>query len=550
MVYIILILLIIAAVLTYIKFDLKKKKALRLETIRGFWGRPKDDYLNFDLIERYFLAADTNGYHRLTAQTIKDLDFNEVFGFIDRTTSRVGQQYLFDKFMHPDNDIGKLGKLNFDANFFSENLVVREQVQMELFRLNSNDAYFVTSLLRDKLLIRPRRYLLFFLSVISLVVLLTLSFKYPFLIIVSIVPITLNIFIHYWNKGNVLQFVTSFPQLALLINVCRNVSKLHLRFKDQAVEEAIFSLRYFRQKAKLLGFFKSQGIQDDLSQLMEYFIELLKAIFLVEVFTVFHLAKSAEGNRENILRLFRYVGEIDCAISVASLRAGPAKACVPEFIEGSKGLHATAIYHPLITNCVKNDIEVLSKGVLITGSNMAGKTSFLRTVILNSILAQTINTCFADRFRSPILKQFSSIRIEDNLFEAKSYYYEEVATLATLIHEVGSQYQNIFVLDEIFKGTNTIERIASAKAILSYLNDGKSMVFVSTHDLELCSMLKDEYDIYHFSETVEDNNLHFDYKLKPGQVNTRNAITLLELSDYPKQLTDEARHLARMLDRK
>ena len=99
---------------------------------------------------------------------------------------------------------------------------------------------------------------------------------------------------------------------------------------------------------------------------------------------------------------------------------------------------------------------------------MSGKSTFLRSLIINSILAQTIYTCFADEFTSPILKQFSSIRIDDDLFDGKSYYFQEVGIMATLLAQVDSADQNLFVLDEVFKGTNTIERIASAKAIFPF----------------------------------------------------------------------------------
>jgi len=162
-------------------------------------------------------------------------------------------------------------------------------------------------------------------------------------------------------------------------------------------------------------------------------------------------------------------------------------------------------------------------------------------------LAQTIYTVFADEFTSPILKQFSSIRIDDNLFEGKSYYFQEVNIMASLIAEAERPYQNLFVLDEVFKGTNTIERISAAKAILSYLNRNDNIVIVSTHDIELADMLNDEYDLYHFTETIENEELHFDHKIKAGPLRTRNAIKLLELSNYPADIINEARQISTTL---
>ena len=119
--------------------------------------------------------------------------------------------------------------------------------------------------------------------------------------------------------------------------------------------------------------------------------------------------------------------------------------------------------------------------------------------------------------------------------------------MASLLEKVESPHQNLFILDEVFKGTNTIERIASAKAILSYLNRKENIVVVSTHDIELADMLDNEYDLYHFTEIVENNELHFDHSIKAGQLRTRNAIKILELSNYPADIIREARQITTTL---
>lgn len=116
-----------------------------------------------------------------------------------------------------------------------------------------------------------------------------------------------------------------------------------------------------------------------------------------------------------------------------------------------------------------------------------------------------------------------------------------------LIREVVPAPQSFFILDEVFKGTNTVERIAAAKAILSYLNRYNNLVFVSTHDIELSAMLSDDYELYHFSESVIEGQLSFDHKLKPGQLTTRNAIKLLEIAGYPQEIIDEATDISSKL---
>ena len=116
--------------------------------------------------------------------------------------------------------------------------------------------------------------------------------------------------------------------------------------------------------------------------------------------------------------------------------------------------------------------------------------------------------------------------------------------MKSFVVEVARPQQNLFVLDEVFKGTNTIERISTAKAILSFLNQNTNIVLVSTHDVELTAMLKGEFDLYHFAETIENGKLHFDHRIKKGPVTTRNAIKLLELSNFPPSVVNEAQQIS------
>ncbi|WP_194972459.1 MutS-related protein [Aquiflexum lacus] len=520
-----------------------KKK--QLEEIQSSWGKPKLDSFDFNRISKYADTVKSEKFHRLSDQTIEDIDFYGLFEFIDRTSSKVGQQYLFRKLIEP-------AKIPVDP---SENLIklftgdkhLRESIQLELSQLNNNGAYYITTLLKDKLLEKPKWFKLLILDVVILVSLLILSFKFPVLLLVMILFLTLNMFLHYWNKNNTLQFLRSFPQLNNLINVSKVLVKKGDEFSDKTIEGSISDLKSFQQKVFLINLSSDNGIQSELSFVATYLIELVKAFFLVEVFALYRITKELESKKASIQYLFNYVGHIDTATSIASLRAGKEKTCLPKFISAKKELIVKNLYHPLIEDCVKNNLTIKDKSILITGSNMSGKSTFLRSLIINSILAQTIYTCFADEFMSPILKQFSSIRIDDDLFDGKSYYFQEVGIMASLLAQVEYADQNLFVLDEVFKGTNTIERIASAKAILSYLNRNENIVIVATHDIELVDLLAQEYDLYHFTETVENKALHFDHTIKSGQLKTRNAIKILELSNYPADVIKEAQDISSSL---
>lgn len=362
--------------------------------------------------------------------------------------------------------------------------------------------------------------------------------------VLVIFPYAINMILHYWNKTNALQFITSFPQLNLLIQVSNTVSRKADLLFDKTADESVTNLRLFQRYTSLINFDNSSGVQGELGQLASYFIELIKAFFLIEVFTLFKVIRELETKQQHIITLFNYIGSIDASISVVSLRAGTLQTCEPVLVSARKELFAKNMYHPAIKDCKHNSIIIADKSVLITGSNMSGKSTFLRTITINSILAQTIHTCFADEFITPVLKQFTSIRIDDDLFEGKSYFFKEVEVMGSLIANVEHPYQNLFILDEVFKGTNTVERVASAKALLSYLNQNNNIVIVSTHDIELSHMLHQEYDLYHFTEAVENNQLYFDYIIKPGQLRTTNAIKILELSNYPTEIIREARRIS------
>lgn len=199
------------------------------------------------------------------------------------------------------------------------------------------------------------------------------------------------------------------------------------------------------------------------------------------------------------------------------------------------------VVHPLIEGCTTNTLTLDGTGLLLTGSNMSGKTTFIRTVMLNALLGETLCTCFAERFTAPYMRLHSSIRISDDITEGTSYYLQEVLTVKRLLEDADRPAACLFVLDELFKGTNTTERIAAGKAVLARLNRGPHIVLAATHDIELAELLRgDGYELHHFREEVADGRLVFDYCLHTGPLTTRNAIRILELYDYPPELIAEA----------
>ena len=515
---------------------MRKKKTI--ERLKESFGKFKEEEFNFNLIEKYFIHKDNNdSFQVLSDKTCNDLDFEELFMFIDRTTSKIGQQCLYNRLRAISNDFGKIDFEEKLIQKLSDDTEFRIDTQLQLDKLTKEDAYHISSIFQEKHDKPPKWFFLIrLLSFSSLISLIMLPIR-PQMFFAFLGIFIINIGFHYWNKRNLNKYLGSIPQLLKLNNIANNLNK------DQTFKEINLtlhtSIKVISQIRNRMSFFRLEAnLQSDTEAIFWGILELFKIAFLLEPLLLFGVLHRLDSKRKEIEDIYSFVGEVDILISIASLRNGIGKYCLP-VINNSK-ISAELVYHPLISDCIPNSIDVSGKSVLLTGSNMSGKTSFIRTIGLNIITGLAINTCFAVSMTFPRLRIYSAIRISDDLMNDKSYYFEEVLTIKDMIENSSKGQQNLFLLDEIFKGTNTIERISAGKAVLSTLSRNKNIVFVSTHDIELTDMLSDEYELYHFSEIVKNNNVDFDYKLKEGKLKNRNAIRILQINNYPKDLIEEA----------
>lgn len=204
-------------------------------------------------------------------------------------------------------------------------------------------------------------------------------------------------------------------------------------------------------------------------------------------------------------------------------------------------LSAAVIGHPLIPDDqrVCNDFELEKPGeiVLITGSNMSGKSTFLRTLGVNLSLAYAGGPVNAARLRLVPLRLFTCIRITDSLTDGISYFYAEVKRLKALLHALADNhpYPVFFLIDEIFRGTNNQERLIGSRAYIQTLARQHGIGVISTHDLELVTLAEDIPHIrnLHFTEHIADGRMSFDYKLHAGPCPTTNALKIMRLEGLP-----------------
>ncbi|MEW9121631.1 MAG: DNA mismatch repair protein [Thermotaleaceae bacterium] len=230
------------------------------------------------------------------------------------------------------------------------------------------------------------------------------------------------------------------------------------------------------------------------------------------------------------------LGEIEALCSLALIPHDYPHWCLPHIEETPFVFSAKAIGHPLLTEKqVCNDIafDGSNRVLLITGSNMSGKSTFLRTLGFNLVLAYAGAPVCAQFMECSLMHIYTCMRISDNLEKSISSFYGELLRIKKIVEATKEKKQIFFLLDEIFKGTNSQDRHLGAKILIQQLYRQGALGLVSTHDLELGEMEQESGGTiknYHFQEHYEDNQIYFDYRLRPGISKTRNALYLIKMA--------------------
>ncbi|WP_010075599.1 MutS-related protein [Clostridium cellulovorans] len=283
--------------------------------------------------------------------------------------------------------------------------------------------------------------------------------------------------------------------------------------------------------------FIDPNIANDFAIVTDY----IKMFFLVDVKNFEKINRILANNKKDFKLIYEFVEETDGFIPVASYRKSLDYYTKPIFENNHKRKHLDFkdIYHAIIKDPIANSCEIY-KSILLTGSNASGKSTFLKTVAINSILAQTIYTCLARDYKSCYFKTYTYMALRDDIISNDSYYIVEIKSLKRIIENVNSSIPCLCFIDEILRGTNTVERIAASSEVLNYIAKCNSLCISATHDLELTSILHGVYENYHFQENVDNGEITFDYKLYEGKSETRNAIKLLNIMGYSDDIVSRA----------
>lgn len=545
---IIIVVVLISGIVLH-RINLKKK--IRNALVRR-WGKPISRKRNFEQIGLYhhLLSTREKDVRVIDDSSWLDLDMNELFTKMDRTSSGVGRQFLYAMLHRPLWDIRQLQRRDDIIHFFVKHPKHRVDFQVLLEALSlDRDMYIPYLFLKELPTIGLSKWFTLlpaaalFLSVIN-----------GFLVSPSFFAATPIIFLVNMMLGGKFHqryrdHLQSVFSLRKLFNVLQKmipifpVDKYPFQSSFQAGQKSLKRLKPLR---RLLAALPAPQVNPD--SMAGWAQDILNQIFLLELILYTFAADRIRKGMPDIHTVYKVVGEFDALLAVASYQRSLKPKSTPDFIPGNNKINYQKLCHPLLTKPVPNDFSLSEESALITGSNMSGKSTFLKALGVNQLLAQTLYFCHAEHAELRFAHIITSMRRDDDIVHGKSFYYKEVERVKLLLDSVQNDTPLLILLDEIFRGTNTVERIAASCEVLRYLNTPKSMVCAATHDIELAELLKVEYVFFHFREEIIDHALNFDYTIRPGVTSTRNAIAILELMDYPEQIVRNAYQLSKSLE--
>lgn len=511
----------------FVILDLFSKTKLR-QLVRSQWGKiPRQIRLDKEeslkaawQIEKQFHDWDSE----IDDLTWYDLDMQAIFELINGTYSSIGSEALYQRLRNFHfNQTDDLEEL---IQFYQENPEIREKIQFHFAGLGKHDNNFTKQYIangkKEKLGNLGLYVLLGLLPLISLILLVVIG---PIGIFLLLGSILFNVIFYMTKKAKLETELESMRYLVQSISLANKLATIPTPRQAEIRENSI----PLKSIAKW-GFSFRVKSNSEADMLFEYLNLAFMIPFIAYNFVITRLSKYSQ----EAINLWSVLGEMEVAAAVLNFRTYFPISCQPEFAEG--GIKAEDIYHPLVEYSVVNPVD-WQRNTLVTGSNASGKSTYVKSIAISAILSQTINTAIAEQFTMQPGHVLTSMAVEDDILAGDSYFVAEIKSIKRLLSQVKKGARCYCFIDEILKGTNTIERIAASSSVVTWLADYPSLSFVATHDIELTEMLKKQCDNVHFEETVtEDRGITFDYVLKQGPSVTRNAIALLKVMDYPEKL--------------
>ncbi|WP_086350072.1 MutS-related protein [Candidatus Enterococcus clewellii] len=530
-----LVLLVIWAIDIYSGYKLKQR-------IRFEWGRrPAWQRLDKEeSLKQAWKYAQT--YQKFDSEiddvTWYDLDMMEVFEAVNATYSSVGSEALYQQMRNFDFNSQEAEQLEELLHFYQENPEQREEIQFRFAQLGKKDDNFVKHYLsttNGKEL--SGFYLHVLLGLLPVIGLLLLAFGLVGGAILTLVSICFNV-IYYLRKKELLETeLNSMRYFVQTLATAKAIGKVKSPVQSE-LQKHLAPLK------NILHFGASFRVKSNSEA--EVMFDYLNMALMIPFISYNFVLKRLGQYHEQAVALWDILGRLEAAYAILNFRSYMPQVAIPIFEAG--GVVAAASYHPLLDEAaVVNPIN-WQKNTLVTGSNASGKSTYVKSIAINCILAQTIHTTAAETFMMERGHVLTSMAVEDDLFEGDSYFVAEIKSIKRVMEQIKLNERCYCFIDEILKGTNTIERISASASIVNWMKTYPSLAFVATHDIELTEILKHSCENVHFEERVEEDGIRFDYELKPGKARTRNALQLLKIMDYPEEVVSNAKKEAAFFD--
>jgi MutS domain V len=531
----------------------RRRKARRaIERLREGWGRPREGDRPGGAPGFYYGRQPASS-GALDEMTWADLNMDAVFAFLDRTTCVLGSEVLYDRLRRQRRDEEDLARFDGVANRLAQDERARLDLQVELARITETYPAIAWQIALESLPPLPA-WLCWISPGVAVFVSATIAatIAHPAFISLVVPALLLAFVARAFIARRIAPWVSPFLAVGQIIEAARRVADLEPADEPttRVIAERLPGLRRLARLARWLG---QDPSRTDLSSLIAEYFNLFFCVDGNVLLVAFGLA---DRHRRELCEVAEALGRLDAAIAVASVRAGGTDWTRPAFAGPTDPARFTGLRHPLVRDCVSNTV-VLGPvdGVILTGANMTGKSTFLRSLGTNVVLAQSIFTVFADAYDAPWMTVRTSISPTDELLEGKSLYQKEAETVVSVVAQAERPGVLLCLFDELFRGTNSVDRISATAAVCSYLvgpemneprseRRGRSLVVVATHDLDLVPHLAGGYAAFHFGDRIDANRLVFDYRLRPGVASSRNAIALLQILGAPHTVVVRANERA------
>ncbi len=526
---------------------------------KHFISRLKKEYETLNdaeySIERMQAVKGMYQWHEGESFTIDDITWNDIDGDrlyknINHCYSSAGDEYLYYALRTPktEKDEAVFVKNEEIYEYMHTHEKERLEFQVLFAKLGRTGKFSIYRYMQYLCELPVKKLFWFFIPWAVILAGIVALFFNIYVGIAILIGIMLYQNLTYMRKKSEIEpYLVSFQYI---LRILKASEKIAAKAPDVWKEEAE-ELKKLRKDLKMISttnmwLIASESSSDAAADIVAAFLMMIKMLTHADLFLFYRMLGQVSSHTTEIDRMNTILGKMETDITVSAFRNALPVYCVPSFVESSAdaGMEVEEAVHPLLKNAVANSF-MIERGMLLTGSNASGKSTFLKTIEICALLAQTLQTVPAKKYRAERYRILSSMSLRDDLESGESYYMVEIRSIKRILEETKEEGVKVLCfVDEVLRGTNTVERIAAASEIMRSFSGKNILCFVATHDIELTQLLSDVYDNYHFEEEIVNNDILFPYKLLKGPANTRNAIKLLNLMGYPEALIERAEWMA------